>query len=130
MADDLSREFKRLMRRSTQGETRAPWWVNWLLQAVLLAGVVVGGAWTIDLVRTAWLGLPAVALCSLAGLIDLRGLLPFVHPLGLLMAVGGMVAFIVGARATGIAWLLAGALIGSLPDFIGVDLMAGTMGCG
>jgi hypothetical protein len=115
MPPDLPREFSRLARRTTAGDPRAPWWVNWLLQGAIFLAVLWGLAWSGEWL---WLNATGQALglnCWLLGLLPIHLLMPIgfvVGLVGLLLALGSQ------QRAAGLVWLILGTLIYSTPELL------------
>lgn len=122
MSDPLKREFRRLMRSSNPTNVAAPWWARWLLEAVLIGAVVYGVAWSLDAV-TVWLGWPAWALPGLGRALEALLAIPalgvsVLPALGLLLLILGVLMVIAGRRGAGLAWLVAGTIVASLPELL------------
>jgi len=113
MKFDPKREGSRLLRQASPLDPRAPWWVNWLLQIAITIGGLAGIAWAADRLWLALTGRELGALCLGWNLVPVDLLLP----LGLAVFCIGMLAGIAGKRGAAMALIVAGALMGALPDF-------------
>lgn len=120
MSKGLGSEFSRLMRASKPHDPKAPWWVNWLMNAAVTGIVIYGLLSAADWV---WLKLTGSVLNARCGVLTYLG--SFVPgelflSLGLIITLIGIVLMIgEKTRMTGLMWLVLGALLSSLPELLG-----------
>ena len=115
MRNNLGRDFSRLVRSGTQPDPRAPWWLNWLLQAGITIAVIAGLATLADWVWPQVTGRPLGAWCWLLGLLPF-GWRP---PIGMIiMLIGFGLALTSSRRAAGITWLIIGSLVYVAPEIL------------
>ena len=116
MKFDPQLEVRRLLRRSkpSVGGSAPPWWISWIINALITAAVVYGIAVAVDYYWLHQLGRPAWAVCALLGLLPLG----LAVNAGIIVMIVGGIAALLGKRMAGVLVLAFGALLYSAPDLI------------